>query len=418
MNSTKSFEISKRLVMEAYRRVKANKGAAGVDDQSIQEFEENLKDNLYKLWNRMSSGSYFPSPVRLVEIPKSGGGTRTLGIPTVTDRVAQMVGKLCLEPTLEPIFHQDSYGYRPGRSALHAVGKARQLCFKQRWVIDLDIKGFFDNINHDLLMKAVEKHTDVAWLKLYIQRWLTTPMVNPEGVAIARDKGTPQGGVISPLLANLYLHYAFDYWMSKQFPDIQFERYADDIVIHSRTERQAQFLKQAIESRLLECHLESHPDKTQVVYCHQGRGKSRHKVTFDFLGYGFKPRLIRNRDGKFRVGYTPSISKKAMNSIRERMRKWELHKKCNRTIVEIAEWINPVLQGWINYYGQYQRSELHPLFRLLNRHLAKWVCWKYKRFKNRPRAAWYWLGGIAKTQPTLFAHWKFNKPPTGARRAV
>ena len=246
LNKARPFGISKRLVWEAFKRVKANHGAAGVDGESIAEFEKKLKNNLYRLWNRMSSGSYFPPPVRTVEIPKSNGGKRALGIPTVTDRIAQMVVKMSLEPAVDPHFHEDSYGYRPGKSATQAVGKARHRCWRYDWVLDLDIKGFFDNLDHALLMRAVCKHTDCRWIILYIARWLNAPMQSRDGSLVDRDKGTPQGGVISPLLANLFLHYAFDAWMRRKFPEIPFERYADDIIVHCKSEKQACWLKTTI----------------------------------------------------------------------------------------------------------------------------------------------------------------------------
>jgi RNA-directed DNA polymerase len=203
LKQAKSFDISKQVVWEAYQRVKANRGSAGVDAQSIQDFEVDLKDNLYKLWNRMASGSYFPPPVRRVEIPKKDGGLRPLGIPTVSDRIAQMVVKMMFEPEVEPYFHPDSYGYRPGKSAIQAVGMVRGRCWRYNWVVDLDIRGFFDNMDHDLLMRAVRKHTDCKWIRLYIERWLKAPVQMGDGSLVNRDKGTPKGGVISPLLVEV-----------------------------------------------------------------------------------------------------------------------------------------------------------------------------------------------------------------------
>jgi RNA-directed DNA polymerase len=267
MSTVKSFEISKRVVWEAYKRVKANGGASGVDGQTLEMFEEKLKDNLYKLWNRMSSGSYCPPAVRYVDIPKSDGKTRTLGIPTVTDRIAQMVVKMCFEPMVEPHFHPDSYGYRPGRSAHEALGRARERCWRYDWCIDLDIKGFFDNLDHELVMRAVSKHTDCKWILLYVGRWLKVPGQQKDGMLTERDRGTPQGGVISPLLANLFLHYAFDKWMERNHPRNPFERYADDVVAHCRTEKEANELKEAITRRMERCKLELHPEKTRIVYC-------------------------------------------------------------------------------------------------------------------------------------------------------
>jgi RNA-directed DNA polymerase len=264
VENAKPYSISKNSVWEAWKKVRANQGAAGVDAESVAEFEADLKNNLYKLWNRMSSGSYFPPPVRMVAIPKSGGGKRMLGIPTVTDRVAQMVAKVYLEPKLEPRFHPDSYAYRPGKSALDAVGKARERCWQYDWVLDLDIRGFFDNLDHDLLMRAVRAHTDCRWILLYVERWLKAPAQREDGTLVAREKGTPQGGVISPLLANLFLHYEFDEWMRRNYPHIPFERYADDIIVHCKSETQAKQRRDAIEQRLGECNLQLHPEKTRI----------------------------------------------------------------------------------------------------------------------------------------------------------
>jgi len=266
MSKIKPFSISKKVVWEAYKQVKSNKGAAGVDDESIEDFEENVEDNLYKIWNRMSSGSYFPPPVRVVEIPKSDGKKRKLGIPTVSDRIAQMVVKIYLEPELEPCFHPDSYGYRPGKSAIQAVGVTRQRCWRYDWIVDLDIKGFFDNLGHKWLMKLLRKHTDREWIHLYVERWLKAPAQSRDGTLSNRNIGTPQGGVISPLLANLFLHYAFDEWMQRNYSSILFERYADDIVVHCRSEKQARWIKAMIEKRLVQFGLELHPEKTKIVY--------------------------------------------------------------------------------------------------------------------------------------------------------
>ncbi len=312
MDTAKPYCISKQIVWNAYERVKANKGAAGVDEESIEEFEKNLKDNLYKLWNRMSSGSYFPPPVRIVEIPKSDGKMRKLGIPTVSDRIAQMVVKLYLEPVIDPHFHPDSYGYRPGKSAIAAVGAARERCWRYDYVIDLDIKGFFDNLDHELVMKAVRKHTDSKWVLLYIERWLKAPAQDGEGKLIHRTTGTPQGGVISPLLANLFLHYAFDEWMKRNYPQNPFERYADDGVVHCKTEAEANELRKAIEERLANCKLELHPEKTKIVYCKDDdRRKRCPNEKFDFLGYTFRARRSKNRWGKHFINFTPAVSNKA-----------------------------------------------------------------------------------------------------------
>jgi RNA-directed DNA polymerase len=412
VNTAKSFDISKHVVLEAYKRVKANKGASGVDDESIADFEVNLKANLYKIWNRMSSGSYFPPAVRMVEIPKKDGSKRRLGIPTVADRIAQMVAKLYLEPGLEPHFHPDSFGYRPNKSALDAVDSCRKRCWKYNWVVDLDIKGFFDNLDHDLLMRAVRKHTDCKWLHLYIERWLTAPIELPDGQAQKRTKGTPQGGVISPLLANLFLHYAFDKRMERNYPLNPFERYADDVIVHCKTFAEAKSLKAGIEMRLAECKLEAHPDKTKIVYCKDDSRRNSCPVQqFDFLGFTFRPRLVKSKAGEYFVSFGPAISKKAANAIRQTMRTWKLHIKCNRTINEISRLVNPAIRGWINYYGRFRRSALQPIFSLLNLRLMKWAKWKYKKLKGRGRKARHWLGRVAKLNPRLFAHWEFGTRP-------
>src|SRR6516225_9418184 len=312
MSKAKPFCISKREVWEAYKRVKANHGAAGVDEQSITDFERNLKGNLYKLWNRMSSGSYFPPPVRTVKIPKANGGERKLGIPTVADRIAQQVVKSRWEPEVDSLFHPDSYGYRPGKSALDAVGQVRQRCWRYDWIIDLDIKAFFDNIPNDLLLQAVRKHAKERWMVLYIERWLKAPVQEEDGQLVPRAKGTPQGGVISPLLANLFLHYAFDRWLAANYPQVQFERYADDVIVHCRTERQAQELRAAIAERLRACGLALHPEKTKIVYCKDDlRRRTYRNEKFDFLGYTFQPRRSKNRKGKFFINFSPAVSNKA-----------------------------------------------------------------------------------------------------------
>ena len=309
MDKTKPYEISKTVVWEAYKRVKANNGAAGIDDESISRFEENLKNNLYKIWNRMSSGSYFPPPVKAVEIPKKNGGKRMLGIPTVSDRIAQMTVKIYFEPLVEPHFHPDSYGYRPSKSQIEAIGITRQRCWKYNWVLEFDIKGLFDNIDHELLMKAVRKHTESKWIITYIERWLKAPFQTKEGNIIERKSGTPQGGVISPVLANLFLHYVFDKWMDINFPQNPWARYADDAVAHCKTKEDAENLLGKLIQRLNECKLELHPDKTRIVYCKDDDRKENHEeIKFDFLGYTFRPRLSKNKYGKFFVNFTPGVT--------------------------------------------------------------------------------------------------------------
>jgi RNA-directed DNA polymerase len=324
----KSFEIRKRLVYEAWQRVQANGGAPGVDAVSIERFAADEVNNLYKLWNRMSSGSYFPGPVRAVEIPKDHGqGVRVLGVPNTADRVAQSAAAMLLGEKLEPIFHPDSYGYRPGRSAHDALAQARQRCWKQDWVLDLDVRAFFDSVPHDLLLKAVAHHTDEPWVLLYVERWLKAPLQMPDGTLVAREKGTPQGSPISPLLANLFMHYAFDRWMDREHPGSPFERYADDVVVHCDTEAKALALRAALAERLGSLGLELHPDKTKVVYCKdtKRRGSSEH-TSFDFLGYAFRARLAKGRYGFF-VSFLPAMSATARKAKGRQIRAWHLNRR-------------------------------------------------------------------------------------------
>ncbi|MGV8058730.1 MAG: group II intron reverse transcriptase/maturase [Smithellaceae bacterium] len=414
MNRAKPFCISKWEVWEAYKLVKANKGAAGVDGQSIAEFEEDLKDNLFKIWNRMSSGSYFPPPVRRVDIPKDNGKTRPLGIPTVADRIAQTVVKRYLEPILEENFHPDSYGYRSEKSAIEAVGVARQRCWRYDWVLDLDIKGFFDNIDHDLLMRAVRKHTDCKWVLLYIERWLKAPAQLADGSLINRDKGTPQGGVVSPLLANLFLHYAFDLWMKRQYPQIPFERYADDGICHCRSKAEAERLRVAIEKRFAECGLELNLQKTKIVYCKDNNRRGNYpEQKFDFLGFTFRPRRAKERSGKFFVSFIPAISNKAKKSICDTMRQWNLHRKTDKSLDDLARVVNPVLRGWINYYGSFYKSALYHTFKHLNNILVRWATRKYKRMRGHKGRAGIWLQCIVHRQPRLFTHWQLSQMKAG-----
>jgi group II intron reverse transcriptase/maturase len=414
VSKAKPFCISKWEVWEAYRRVKANRGAAGVDGQSLTEFEEDLRNNLFKIWNRMSSGSYFPPPVRRVDIPKDDGGRRPLGIPTVADRIAQTVVKRYLEPILEEYFHPDSYGYRPGKSAIEAVGAARQRCWRYDWVLDLDIKGFFDSIDHRLLMRAVRKHTDCRWVLLYIERWLKAPVQLEDGRLIHREKGTPQGGVISPVLANLFLHYAFDKWIQRHYPQIPFERYADDGICHCQSKAEAEGLRVAIERRFAECGLELNLQKTRVVYCKDDNRRGGHpEQKFDFLGYTFRPRTSKNRQGRYFVNFSPAISARAAKSIRETMRQWRLHRQSDKSLDDLARISNPVIRGWINYYGCFYKSALYPIFQTLNNILARWASRKYKSLRGRKRGAHLWLQRIAHGQPCLFAHWQLSQVKAG-----
>lgn len=416
MSRAKPYRISKRVVYKAYKRVKANKGAAGVDEESIADFEKDLKNNLYKIWNRMSSGSYFPPPVRIVEIPKDDRSQRKLGVPTVADRISQMVVKIYFEPEVEPYFHPDSYGYRPKKSAIKAVGVARKRCWRYDWVLDLDIKGFFDNIDHGLMMRAVRKHTKCKWILLYVERWLKAPAQLEDGTLVERDKGTPQGSVISPLLANLFLHYAFDEWMRRNYPYINFERYADDVIVHCKSEKQAQSLKAVIERRLGECKLELHPEKTKIVYCKDDnrRGRYPHEK-FDFLGYEFRPRGAKNRFGKCFVNFSPAIRPKAAKKVRDVIRSWKVHRMSDKSIEDISRIFNPVIRGWVTYYGSYYKTALYPLFDQLNCALRNWAMRKYKRLRGKKRRARYWLGRIARRQPYLFAHWSFSARPAAGR---
>jgi RNA-directed DNA polymerase len=403
----KPFCISKQAVWEAYQRVKANDGAAGVDAQSLEEFARNLKRNLYKIWNRMSSGTYFPPPVRSVAIPKKDGGERRLGIPTVADRVAQTVVKLYLEPVVEKHFHPDSYGYRPGKSAIDALGVTRQRCWRYNWVIDLDIRGFFDNLDHELLTRAVRRYTQCQWILLYVRRWLTAAVQREDGTLEERTKGTPQGGVISPLLANIFLHLAFDEWMRKEHPDVPFARYADDVVAHCRTEQQARHVLESIRDRLKRCRLEVHPVKTHIVYCKDDdRRGSYPNEKFTFLGYTFRPRRSKNRWGKFFINFTPAVCNEAAKEIRQEMRRWHIPLRSDKTIDDLAHMWNPVLRGWIQYYGRFYKSALYTIFRHFNGLLVRWAMRKYKRLQRRYRRAEYWLGGIARREPRLFAHWQ------------
>jgi RNA-directed DNA polymerase len=415
-SQAKPFCISKHVVWEAYKRVKSKKGAAGVDSESIEAFERDLKNNLYKIWNRMSSGTYFPPPVRSVAIPKSDGGERVLGIPTVSDRVAQMVAKMYLEPMVEPSFHSDSYGYRPKKSALDAVGVTRQRCWRSDWVIDLDIRGFFDNLDHELVMRAVGRYTQCRWLHLYVRRWLEAPMQQEDGTLVPRTKGTPQGGVISPLLANLFLHLAFDDWMQTTHPGVPFARYADDVVAHCKTEEEAKQVLESIRKRLARCRLELHPKKTKLVYCKDDdRRGTYHHEKFDFLGYTFRPRRSKNRWGKHFISFSPAVSNAAAKKMRQEMRSWQIHLRSDKDIDDLARMWNPVLRGWMQYYGRYYKSAMNPILRHFNGLLIRWATRKYKRLRGHRRRAEHWLGGVARRAPRMFAHWELRgiRPAAG-----
>lgn len=388
MSESKQYEIPKRMVVEAYKRVKANKGSAGIDGIDFDIFKKKLNNNLYKIWNRMRSGSYFPSPVLAVEIPKKSGGLRRLGIPTVADRVAQMVARMYVEPAVEPMFCEDSYGYRPNKSALDAIATTRKRCWRYDYVIELDVKGLFDNIDHELLMKVVERHVKEKWICLYIKRWLETPFITRDGKIIERKSGTPQGGVISPVLANMFLHYVFDMWMKRHFPQAPFERYADDGVVHCHTKEEAVYIKECLSTRFKECKLELHPIKTRIVYCKdKDRPKKEELNEFDFLGYTFKAMYIKCRDGKIRYNFIASVSKASAKAFRTKIREMEVHKRTGCKIDIIAEMLNPMIRGWMNYFGKFNPSAMKDTLQCIERRLVKWAMCKYKHFRGRRRRA-------------------------------
>ncbi len=408
----KSHVIPKLLVWDAWLKVKENGGAAGADGVSIEQFEEGLKDNLYRLWNRMSSGSYFPGPVRAVEIPKQGG-IRRLGIPNVVDRVAQTVAAMVLEPSVEKVFHEDSYGYRPGRSALDAVAVCRERCWKLDWILDLDIKSFFDSVPWDLMLRAVARHTDQKWVLMYVERWLEAPMRTADGTLAPRVKGTPQGSPVSPVLANLFLHYAFDLWMVREFPGVPFERYADDAVIHCVSERQARQVREALASRLVEVGLELHPDKTRIVYCKDSnrRGTYEH-VSFTFCGYTLRPRKTANKSrGVTFTGFLPAVSPGKLTAMSRRAASWRLHRRVNLTLDDLAAEVNPVLRGWLAYYAAFYPDAVTPLCHRIDLHLVRWARWKYKRLERSGPRARAWLRGVRSRDPELFVHWRYCTPP-------
>ena len=409
MDEAKPFKIPKRDVWEAFKRVKANQGAAGVDGQSIADFEANLKGNLYKLWNRMSSGSYFPPPVRRVDIPKADGRMRPLGIPTVADRVAQEVARRFLEPILEPVFHTDSYGYRPGKSAIDAVRTARQRCWRYDWVLDLDVKSYFDSIDWELMCKAVRRHTDCPWVLLYIERWLMAPVQMEDGSIMPRTAGTPQGGVISPLLANLFLHYAFDMWMAREFPHIPFERYADDAICHCTSAEEARTLWRALSKRLATCKLVLHPEKTKIVYCKDVNRRGDFPViSFDFLGFQFRARKTMWRKGErqiFAHSFQPAASPKALTRISRTVRRWALHHRNDRSMTELATMYNPSIRGWIAYYSHFYPAQLRPTLKRIDAYVIRWARRKFKRMVHQTKGARDWFDRLRRSNPNLFAHW-------------
>jgi len=406
--SGKPFEISKWEVQEAYQQVRANQGAPGVDGQSLAEFELDLKGNLYKIWNRMSSGTYFPPPVRAVELPKPDGGVRVLGVPTVADRIAQTVAARRLSEKVEPIFHPDSSGYRPKRSALDAVATCRTRCWKYDWVIDLDVSKFFDSVPWDLMIKAVEAHTEDAWVVLYVKRWLQAPLRLTDGSLQQRTKGTPQGSSISPVLANLFMHYAFDRWLAENFPSVPFERYADDAVVHCRTKRQACEVRAALAARMEQVGLQLHPAKTKIVYCKDGkrRGSSEH-TAFTFLGFTFRARAALAKSGKLFTSFLPAISGVALKKLGEVVRGWHLHRRTNLAAGDIARMINPIVRGWMQYYGAFYRSALYPILWRINDCLLRYIRKKYKRARGYHKAKQVFEWNV-RMRPRAFAHWAWT----------
>jgi len=394
MSVTKPFDIPKQVVWKAYQQVKANRGAAGVDKQSLDDFEKDLKGNLYKLWNRMCSGSYFPPPVKRVGIPKKQGGTRYLGVPTVADRIAQTVVKHYLEPKWDAFFHPDSYGYRPNCSAKQAIAITRKRCWQYDWVVEFDIKGAFDNIDHGLLMKLVRKHTSTSWIVLYLERWV------------------PQGGVVSPLLMNLFMHYVFDRWMQSTQPRSPFARYADDAVIHCKSRRQAVWLLNAVADRLDACKLTMHPEKSKVVYCKDSKRRGQYEnVQFTFLGFTFRPRCAKGKGVLF-TAFLPTVSDEAKKQMRSRIRSWKIHRWSSWSLEEIAEATNAVMQGWWNYYGSFSPSAMRDVYNFFDRKLMQWARRKYRKLKGGLVGSYHWLKRAAEAMPNLFVSWRLFSIPT------
>ena len=414
MTSTKPYSIAKRTVWDAYQKVKANRGAAGIDDETIAMYEQNLSKNLYKLWNRMSSGSYIPPPVKQVEIPKASGGTRKLGIPTVADRIAQTAAKLIIEPILDPMFHPDSYGYRPGKSAKQAVAITRERCWKHDWLVEFDIKAAFDQIDHVLLMKAVRKHIKEDWILLYIERWLTAPFETAEGTSVPRERGTPQGGVISPILMNLFMHYTFDLWMKRTFPQCPFARYADDAVVHCRSQEQAEEVMWSIASRLAQCGLTMHPEKSKIVYCKDSnRTKAYPKVQFTFLGFTFRPRKAIGRQNRIFTGFLPGASDDALKRMRQTVRGWQFHRQTPAKLADLAQQYNPTIRGWWQYYGAFYQTAMHRLFQYIDQKLERWARRKYKTLKRHKQRSEEWLTKMKEVFPETFTHWQVVRKMVG-----
>lgn len=408
----KPYDIPKPLIWEAWLHVKANQGAAGIDAETIERFEAKLGDNLYKLWNRMSSGSYFPPPVKAVPIPKKSGGVRILGIPTVADRVAQTAVKMWLEPRLDPLFCADSYGYRPGKAAHDAIAATRRRCWERDWVVEFDIRGLFDNLDHGLLMTALRKHCQCPWILLYVERWLKAPMRSTDGRLLERDRGTPQGGVASPILANLFLHYAFDLWVTRHLPGVQFARYADDAVLHCKSRRQAEYVLARIRERFCACKLELHPGKTRIVYCKDINRLGEHPdIQFTFLGYTFRPRKAVDKYGRVYANFSPAVSRDALKAMRQTIRGWHLQLMSDKSLADLSAMFSPILRGWQQYYGRFHGSALKPVWRHMNLFLIRWLMRKHKRLAGHKTRAAQALRRLAESRPDAFVHWKLGYVP-------
>jgi group II intron reverse transcriptase/maturase len=393
-------------VAKAYQKVRKGGKAVGIDQQSWADFDKEPERNLYVIWNRLASGSYHPQPVREVEIPKKDGSKRKLGIPTLRDRIAQQVVKDYMEKRIDKLFHENSYGYRPLKSAHQAIEQVRQNTFGFDWVLDMDISKFFDEVDHDLTLKAVSHVMEEKWVLMYVERWLKMPVQKQDGtVETKQGKGTPQGGVISPLLANLYLHFAMDKWLSNHYPTIRFVRYADDVVIHCSTHQQAEQVKEALINRLAEVKLRVNESKTHIAYCKDYRRKESHeKVKFEFLGFSYQPRARKSkRDGKNFMAFTAEISPTNKKRIIQTIRELGVWRDTRVEIQSIAAQLNAKLRGWINYYGLYSKRSLRIALVKVEERLVKWLKKKHKAGTRKARAK---LKVIRRENPELFYHWK------------
>lgn len=393
-------------VAKAYQKVRKGGKAVGIDQQSWADFDKEPERNLYVIWNRLASGSYHPQPVREVEIPKKDGSKRKLGIPTLRDRIAQQVVKDYMEKRIDKLFHENSYGYRPLKSAHQAIEQVRQNTFGFDWVLDMDISKFFDEVDHDLTLKAVSHVMEEKWVLMYVERWLKMPVQKQDGtVEPKQGKGTPQGGVISPLLANLYLHFAMDKWLSKHYPTVRFVRYADDVVIHCSTHQQAEQVKEALINRLAEVKLRVNESKTHIAYCKDYRRKGSHdKVKFEFLGFSYQPRARKSkRDGKNFMAFTAEISQTNKKRIIQTIRELGAWRDTRVEIQSIADQLNAKLRGWINYYGLYSKRSLRWTLLKVEERLIKWL---KKKHKAGTRKAIAKLKVIRRENPELFYHWK------------